>query len=439
MLIVHNHTMLDLMRSEYTSADIERIERLLADKGTLRFPPLKSGLFSAAMLQGDAEYTGYKAAWVRDNAHVGNALLVRGETDAAASCMRGLLRWFATQSDKMQRIVALGYGPQDQMERPHIRFDGETLSEIDETWYHAQNDALGYSLWLYCRLVAGGHLQPNAEDGAIVALLVLYLQSVAYWQDEDSGHWEEPPKIEASSIGPVVAGLRALRSLLQSDAGAASTFAHRGEALTEAFLDDLIITGEQAMARILPAECVQADPEKHRAHDAALLFLVYPLDVVDAGVANLILGDVLQHLKGEHGIRRYFSDKFWCRDYKSIPEEMRTVRSTEREAWWQETGRAPLKVGEEAQWCIFDPVVSAAYGRKYQRTGQPHYLRLQTYYFNRSLGQITGEDCPYGAFRCPELYFLQDGRYVPNDVVPLLWTQANLSLALHEMRVSLEG
>ena len=31
--------------------------------------------------------------------------------------------------------------------RPHVRFDGRTLSEIgDQRWAHAQNDALGYFL-----------------------------------------------------------------------------------------------------------------------------------------------------------------------------------------------------------------------------------------------------------------------------------------------------
>ena len=57
-------------------------------------------------------------------------------------------------------------------------------------------------------------------------------------------------------------------------------------------------------------------------------------------------------------------------------------------------------------------------------------------YLNRSLGQITGADCPQGALRCPEAYYLERGRYVPNGQVPLLWTQANLLLALLAMEES---
>ena len=52
----------------------------------------------------------------------------------------------------------------------------------------------------------------------------------------------------------------------------------------------------------------------------------------------------------------------------------------------------------------------------------------QTAYFNRSLAQITG------ALECPEAYFLERGEYAPNDNVPLLWTEANLWLALNLMK-----
>ena len=38
---------------------------------------------------------------------------------------------------------------------------------------------------------------------------------------------------------------------------------------------------------------------------------------------------------------------------------------------------------------------------------------------------------------CPELYYLEEGQYVPNDTVPLLWTQANLWMAFKFMKDSL--
>ena len=61
-----------------------------------------------------------------------------------------------------------------------------------------------------------GRLVGTPESGApanYYRVTPLYFQAIRYWQDEDSGHWEERRKIEASSIGAVVAGLRELRLL----------------------------------------------------------------------------------------------------------------------------------------------------------------------------------------------------------------------------------
>ncbi len=86
------------------------------------------------------------------------------------------------------------------------------------------------------------------------------------------------------------------------------------------------------------------------------------------------------------------------------------------------------KEGQEAQWCIFDPIMSAIYGDRYLRLGIASDIENQIAYFNRSLGQITS------TLRCPEAYFIECCEYVPNDNVPLRWTQANLWLALKLMK-----
>ena len=39
-------------------------------------------------------------------------------------------------------------------------------------------------------------------------------------------------------------------------------------------------------------------------------------------------------------------------------------------------------------------------------------------------------------WRCAELYDLRNGKHAPNPHVPLQWTQANLVVALQEMRVT---
>lgn len=108
-----------------------------------------------------------------------------------------------------------------------------------------------------------------------------------------------------------------------------------------------------------------------------------------------------------------------------------------------------LKEGEEAQWCLFDSIVSCAYGDLYiaaLRNGSSPsdpkvsvLKKQQVHFFNRSLAQITGKDtCPFGEFLFPESYYIEKGKYVTNDVCPLLWTQANFICALRVLEESLE-
>jgi hypothetical protein len=173
---------------------------------------------------------------------------------------------------------------------------------------------------------------------------------------------------------------------------------------------------------------------KKRRYDGALLFLVYPLEVVGEAMRGRILTDIAENLEGPYGIKRYIGDSYWAADYKEkLDPTQRTVDFSDR----VEMRNKLLAPGQEAQWCLFDPIMSAAYGRRYQRTARRGDLNLQTYYFNRSLGQLTGKVKGFQEFQCPEAYYLERGRYVPNDQTPLLWTQANLLVALNLMEKSL--
>ena len=146
-----------------------------------------------------------------------------------------------------------------------------------------------------------------------------------------------------------------------------------------------------------------------------------------------ILHDVETHLQGDYGIRRYLGDLFWCADYKALlnPND-RTADVSDGMA----SRDALLRPGEEAQWCLFDPLLSTIYGQRHLKTRSKVHLEKQVHYLNRSMSQLTGRDSGFAEFLCPELYYLEAGRRVPNDVTPLLWTQANLSMALEQMRQS---
>ncbi len=418
-----------LIRPRYSLGEIRALSAFLERTGTLTFTSLPNGLFPAAALGSENSYTGYSYVWVRDNIHITHAHFKIGRTDVAVRTLRALMTYFIKYRNRFLNIIEGTADPNIPMNRPQIRFDGNSLEELSEKWAHAQNDALGYFLWLFCKLMNEEVLTPGADELNMLAIFPRYFEAIRYWQDEDSGHWEEVRKISASSIGVVVTGLTEFRKALVA-AGPLRNLC--GSLTTVDTVEQLIESGQAALANILPSECIQPDPSKQRRYDAALLFLLYPLQIIEGQIADQILADVTTHLQGEVGVRRYLGDSYWAPDYK------KKLRPAERTADVSDDlssrNRLLSVAGQEAQWCIFDSDISCIFGLKFKSTRLPDYLAKQTDYLNRSLRQITAPDQPgLPAFRCPELYYLEAGRYVSNDHVPLLWTQANLMLALKLM------
>ncbi len=430
MTIVHNPVISDKIREKYTKGDLDRLQRFLTDAGAFQFNAMKTGLFPAADLSpAAAAQTGYGNVWVRDNIHIAHALALVGREDWADRAALALAKFYADHRAKFFAIIGGGRSHHFVMHRPHIRFNGAELVEDPQQWPHAQNDALGYFVWFYCKRALAGAF---AADFALLEMFALYFERIEYWGDADSGHWEEREKVEASSIGAIVAALTQMRDLRERH-GAGSPW-RRG--LTDAGLERLIGQGRAALEEILPWECKGPSRLLKRRYDAALLFLIYPLDVVAPEMARAISDDVVANLQGDYGIRRYLGDSYWTADYKLKLDSSRwsgdfSLSVSERDRL--------AKPGEEAQWCLFDPILSVIAGLRYLRTRASEDLQKQVQHFNRALGQLTGPDCPMGALRCPEAYYREGGRYVPNDHVPLLWTQANLLAAFVAMKATADA
>ncbi len=421
---------LALKESLQTVAETDQLIDFLESQDTFSFPALENGLFPAAIAH---ESTGYQSIWVRDNIHVAHALNAVGKTEPARKAVATLAAYFLKHRDRFDKIIAGETSPKEVMQRPHIRFDGNTLGEIDEKWAHAQNDALGYFVWLYSSMLQQGQLAATSEYLELLAAFVRYFETIRYWEDADSGHWEEARKIEASSIGTVVSGLVALKAYLdQSESW--EEFQHQQTKVTSDMLEALIAKGQSALDEILPAECIQADPLLARKYDGALLFLLFPLGLVKGELADTILEDVRAHLMGDYGIRRYLGDSYWCADYKEVfSEDDRTSDFSDDQA----SRDKYLKPGQEAQWCIFDSIMSVIYGQRFLESGQTADVEKQRFHLDRSLNQLTTRECPFGPYRCPESYYLEKGTFVPNDITPLLWTQGNLMMALHQWKQTL--
>lgn len=417
-----------LIAEEYTPESLAKIREALEAHGTHRIQPVAHGLFAATAVSSANSVSGYHNVWVRDNVLVANSFRLRGELAHAVACMQGLSQFFAKQRPRFLDIIqdATHKLKNDVQRRPHVRFAASTLGELPEKWPHAQNDALGLALWFRFVLANSGALPLTAADWKFYELFPRYFEAIEYWQDQDSGAWEEGRVVRNSSVGAVVAGLEEMREYLRAPEKRKNGDDVCAPPDALAKLDQLIAKGRARLDATLPFE---APPE--RLADSALLSLIHPLGVVrDIAAQDAILSLVQARLKGEIGIKRYAGDSYFCQDYDQwfAPGQMSSDFS-ERMAYRD----ALLQPGCEAQWCIFDPLLSIIYGERFlANPSDAESFRRQVHYFNRSLRQLTPEGC------CPELYYLKIGEYVPNDHTPLLWTQANQALALHLMERSVK-
>lgn len=419
-----------LTGGEYTAEKVREIRRVLEKHKTLEIEPVAHGLFAASGSQAADSTTGYQNVWIRDNVMVANAFRLLGNAAKAIACVKGLTEYLETQRGRMTEIIEdpTRLLKEDVQRRPHIRFAAQTLGDLPEKWPHAQNDALGELLWLRFVLANSGAMPLGPAEFEIFGLLTEYFEAIEYWQDEDSGAWEEERKINASSVGAVVAGLEEMMKYKSGGAGGMGGGAGVVSISTARVdrLERMIAKGRERLEKSLPFE---SPPE--RMADAALLSLVYPLGVVrERGMQDAILNLVQARLKGEAGIKRYVGDSYFCQDYDEwfgageLSSDF-SERVDYRDAF--------LQPGCEAQWCLFDPVLSIIYGERYLADPSDEKSReKQMQYFDRSMRQITerGES--------PELYFLKAGRYVANAHTPLAWTQANQAVALQLAEKSFE-
>src|SRR5271166_963632 len=426
-LALKNGLLQHLIAESYTPESLEQIKEVLTEYRTHEILPVANGLFAASSSQAPDAVSGYQNVWIRDNIMVADSFRRRGEFAQAIACMQGLTRFFATQLSRIREIVDEPVGQLRQAinRRPHIRFIAQTLGELPEPWPHTQNDALAGAVWFRFVLANTGVLPMSDADYEIYRFFPDYFGAIEYWQDKDSGAWEEGRKTNNSSVGAVVAGLEEmLKYHISGGTGHGESLAGASAAMAEK-LRALITKGRERLKATLPFE---SPPE--RRVDSALLFLIHPLGVIRTReMEDAILNMVQARLKGDAGIKRYVGDSYFCQDYDEwfAPGQM-SADFSER----LDFRDAHLQPNCEAQWCIFDPLLSIIYGRRFlSDVSDRASFHKQVHYFNRSLAQVTA------AGQCPELYFLKHESYIANVHTPLVWTQANQALALHLMEKSI--
>ncbi len=251
----------------YTNKAIQVLDRMR----------LSNGAYTAS-LSNDYSYV-----WIRDIVYT-VLPFINEPSERYAKAYHALLDMFKSYEWKID--IHRKKKPIYLFEYIHSRYSTD-LKEMPVEWGHAQNDAIGAFLWGVgegYRL--GQKVIRDKKDIEIIQKLVDYLECLQYWQAKDNGMWEENMEVHASSIGACVAGLNAVKILVNVN-------------------DDLIKKGEEALRNLLPRESETKDT------DLALLSLVFPYRVVDRDTAIRIVETVSSKLERTYGVIRYENDQYY--------------------------------------------------------------------------------------------------------------------------------
>src|SRR5690348_6576253 len=288
--------------------DLTRLSAYLSEHRTLEISAKDNGLYAASPGQASRSASGYQNTWLRDTVMVANYFREAGDLALVEKTIKTLTNYFCLHRHRFLRIIRNPDLRKNPNERPQVRFDGNTLRENPESWSHAQNDALGYALWLPFAMANAGQYRLDAFDIRAYSLFPAYFAAIEYQQDTDSGHWEEEEAVHNSSVGVVVGALEQMKRYVTGH-GSEFSVSTEGAQPSVGQLDELIAKGRERL-RTLPFESAP-----HRMADAALLFLIYPMNVVDRVAADQIIDLIVSKLPGEIGIKRYEGDSFWCQEY----------------------------------------------------------------------------------------------------------------------------
>ncbi len=245
----------------------------------LQYP---TGLFAAA----SAKKTGYDKAWIRDNIYASLGFEAINDIPTLTKTYHALLDLMKQHEYKIDWMIKQPE-PKDKHRYIHARYNPLTGEELKEEWGNKQNDAVGALLFKIGELTSKKiKILRNEHDKIIVQKLVDYLEAIQYWNDKDNGMWEEQEELHASSVGACIAGLKAVKSIVEVS-------------------NDLIKQGEKALNKLLPNESATKET------DLALLSLIYPYNVVSDSQRNKILYNVHTKLEKSKGVIRYKDDKYY--------------------------------------------------------------------------------------------------------------------------------
>lgn len=245
--------------------------------------------------------------------------------------------------------------------------------ESHAEWGNCQHDAVGAILFGIAKGEEyGKKIIRNKQDRDTIQNIVFYLNLCRYWEDPDNGMWEEGRELHASSIGAVVAGLKAIKNYVTVS-------------------NVLIKRGENALNKLLPME------SPTRKNDLSQLSLIYPYNVVNHEQAWHIMLGVERNLLRENGVIRYKGDSY----FNSIDKDDR-YRDVDS------------YIGAEAEWTFGLPWLALCHMEVGSFDKAEEYIK-------RSYSVMLEN----GAM--PELYYANSNEY--NKNTPLGWSNALVIIA----------
>lgn len=245
--------------------------------------------------------------------------------------------------------------------------------ESHAEWGNCQHDAVGAILFGIAKGEEyGKKIIRNKQDRDTIQNIVFYLNLCRYWEDPDNGMWEEGRELHSSSIGAVVAGLKAIKNYVTVS-------------------DVLIKRGEKALNKLLPME------SPTRKNDLSQLSLIYPYNVVDRETSWQILLGVERNLLRDRGSIRYKGDSY----YNSENIDDRYKDSSHY-------------FGKEAEWTFGLPWLALAHMQLGSDEKAKEYLE-----------KAYSVMLPDGAM--PELYYANSNKY--NGNCPLGWSNSLVIIA----------
>lgn len=332
----------------------------------LRGLQYESGLFAASS---KAVSTGYDKSWLRDNFYECLAFEIVGDWEIVRKTYKALLKIFLKHEYKIDH--AIKQKPQHRHEYIHARFHPETFDEFWEEWGNKQNDSIGAILFgiANIELTRKKTVLETADEMRIVQKLVDYLITIHFWDDYDSGMWEENEEVHASSVGACVAGLKAISRIPGIRVPASA-----------------ILNGRKTLNTLLPRE------SEKKFVDLALLSLIWPYHVVTKAQREQILKNVEYHLVKHKGVIRYKNDYYYNKNTDGY--------------------------SEEAEWTFGFSWLAIIYKKIGDSKKAKQYEELSIKTINRK-GEV------------PELYYSNTD--IHNENSPLGWSESMLIIALYEM------